>query len=202
MKYSKEWLSEQEIEILWQTPGISSRDLLLMRVCYYGALRVSEALNSKHEDYRNEDDYIYLLLRDQKTDKKNWESQPVPPHIYGEIDRFCDDKKIKSQDFVFQSNRSPKLSYSMALKIVKKSVKIAKIKKAITTHSFRRSRATHLLNNGMALEDVSGILRHKDLETTMKYLKISKKDLFDRMKQVDKKILFKKIKGVQDNGKI
>lgn len=48
----------------------------------------------------------------------------------------------------------------------------------------------------MALEDVSGILRHEDLETTMKYLKISKKELFDKMKSIDKKILFKKIKGV------
>ncbi len=195
MKYSKEWLSEKEIEILWQTPGISSRDLLLMRICYYGALRVSEALNSKYEDYRNEDDYTYLLLRDQKTDKRNWETQPVPPHIYGEIERFCKDKKIKSQDFVFQSNRSSQLSYPMAYKIVKKCVELTEIKKPITTHSFRRSRATHLLNNGMALEDVSGILRHKDLETTMKYLKISKKDLFDRMRRIDKKILFKKIKG-------
>lgn len=165
-----------------------------MRVCYFGAFRVSEALNSKREDYRSEDDYTYLLLRDQKTDKKNWESQPVPPHIYGEIDRYCNDKKIKSQDFVFQSNRSPQLSYSMAYKIVKKCVKIAGIKKPITTHSFRRSRATHLLNNGMSLEDVSGMLRHGDLETTMKYLKISKKKLFDKMKNIDKKILYKKIK--------
>jgi len=194
MKYSKEWFSEQEIEELWQTPGISSRDLLLMRTCYFGAFRVSEVLNSKREDYRHEDDYTSLLLRDQKTDKKNWESQPIPPHIYGEIDRFCDDKKIKSQDFVFQSNRSPQLSYPMAYKIVKKNVKLAGIKKPITTHSFRRSRATHLLNNGMALEDVSGMLRHGDLETTMKYLKISKKALFDKMKRIDKKILYKKIK--------
>lgn len=196
MKYSKEWFSELEIETLWQTPGISSRDLLLMRVCYFGAFRVSEALNSKWEDYRREDDYTYLLMRDQKTDKTNWETQPIPPHIYGEIDRYCKDKKIKTQDNVFQSNRSPQLSYPMAYKIVKKSVKMAGIKKPITTHSFRRSRATHLLNNGMALEDVSGILRHNDLETTMKYLKISKKGLFNKMEKIDKKILFKKLKNL------
>lgn len=196
MKYSKEWLSEKEIEILWHTPGISSRNLLLMRICYYGAFRVTEALNSKLEDYRNEDDYTYLLLRDQKTDKKNWEAQPIPPHVYGEVDRFCDDKKIRSQDFIFHSNRSPKLSYPMAYKIVKNCIKLANIDKPITTHSFRRSRATHLLNNGLPLEDVSKFLRHRDLETTMKYLKISKKDLFNKMNKVDKRMIFKKIKEV------
>ena len=191
--YSKEWFSPQEINKLFHAPEISSKALLLMKTCYYGALRISEALNSKREDYRNED-YTYLLLRVQKTDKKNWEAQPIPPELYGDIDRFSNDNKIKSQDYVFQSNRSPKLSYPMAYKLIKKCTKIAGINKEITTHSFRRSRATHLLDDGLPLNKVSGFLRHKSLETTLKYLKLSKKRLFNDVDKIDKKNLFEMIK--------
>ena len=193
VNYSKEWFSKGEINNLFHAPEISSKALLLMKTCYYGALRISEALNSKREDYRNED-YAYLLLRVQKTDKKNWEAQPIPLELYGDIDRFSKDNKIKSQDYVFQSNRSPKLSYPMAYKIVKKSVKVAEIEKEITTHSFRRSRATHLLDDGLPLNKVSGFLRHKSIETTLKYLKLSKKRLFDDVNKIDKKNLFEMIK--------
>ena len=69
MKYSKEWLSKEEIEKIWKLPEINSRDLLLMKVCYSGAFRISEVLNSIREDYRNEDGYFFVLLREQKTDK-------------------------------------------------------------------------------------------------------------------------------------
>jgi len=193
MKYSKEWLSKAEINKLFHSPEVSSRDLLLMKVCYYGALRVSEALNSKREDYRNED-YTYLLLRDQKTDKMNWEAQPITPRLYGDINRYCNDNKIKTQDYVFQSNRSPRLSYPMAYKIIKNAVKVAGIDKMITTHSFRRSRATHLLDDGLPLNKVSGFLRHKSIETTLKYLKLSKKKLFNDVEKIDKKNLAEMIK--------
>jgi len=193
INYSKEWFSKQEINKLFHAPEISSKTLLLMKTCYYGALRISEALNSKKEDYRNED-YVYLLLRVQKTDKENWEAQPIPLELYGDIDRFSKDNKIKSQDYVFQSNRAPKLSYSTAYKLIKKGAKLAGIDKEITTHSFRRSRATHLLDDGLPLNKVSGFLRHKSIETTLKYLKLSKKRLFNDVNKIDKKNLFEMIK--------
>ena len=189
MKYNKEWLSKKEITQLFNFSEIPSRDLLLMRVCYFGAFRVSEVLNSKREDYRKEE-YTYLLLRDQKTDKKNWEKQPIPDFVYGEINRYCTDKKIKTQEHVFNSNRSQQLSYQMAYKLVKKWVRLASIDKEITTHSFRRSRATHLLDDGLELIQVSRFLRHNSLETTRKYLKLSKKDLSSKVHEIDKKNLF------------
>lgn len=194
MKYSKEWLCEEEIDQLFSFHEINSRDLLLMRVIYFGALRISEALNSKREHYNIEgDDYAYLTLYEQKTDKKNWEIQPIPAMIYGEIDRFCNDNKIRTQDYVFRTQMSEQMSYNRAYQIVKEWVKKAGIDKEITTHSFRRSRATHMLDAGMELMDVSRFLRHDDIVTTLKYLKISKKRLNKKMNKVDKHVLSKKI---------
>jgi integrase/recombinase XerD len=194
LTYSKEWLSKIEIKTLFEHPTISTRDLKLMQLCYYGALRISEALFAKLEDFRFEDDYSYLLLRVQKTDKKNWEKQPIPVWLYGDIvNRYCKDNKIKTQDYIFPTQKSKRMSYSMAYKIVKKCTKAAGITKEITTHSFRRSRATHLLDGDLDLYFVSKFLRHSDINTTLRYLKLSKKSLFDKVNTIDNKDLFSKI---------
>ena len=52
---------------------------------------------------------------------------------------------------------------------VKKAVKMARINKLITCHSFRHSFATHLLQNGYAIRTVQELLSHNDVSTTMIY---------------------------------
>jgi len=192
-KYSKEWLSEKEIDKLFSHPEIKSRDLLLMKLCYYGALRISEALNAKCEDLKYEDEYSFLVLRSQKTDKKNWEKQPIPLKIYSEIKRYCDDKKIRTQDNVFQSRQGASISYNRAYQIIKECAKKASIEKQITTHTFRRSRLQHLLDNGQDPFFAQEFARHRSIDTTRKYMKISKKRIYSQMDQIDKKKVFDSI---------
>lgn len=183
-RYSKEWFSKEEIKKLFNHVELKTRDRLLFQVAYYGGLRISEALNSRLEDYRN-DDYTYLIIRKQKTDKKNWETQPLLENIYAEVIRYCRDNNIKTQDPVFQSNRKQQLSYDTVYKLVKKISTECGIDKKVTTHSFRRSRATHLLNKGLDISKVSRFLRHVDIKTTMRYLKISKKRLSEEVTELD-----------------
>ena len=192
MKYSKEWFSQEEIKRLFHCPALSSRNLLLMKVSYYGGLRISEALKSKKEEYRNES-YAYLLIREQKTDKINWEAQPIPETVFAEVMRYCNDNNIRTQDYIFQSNRNKPLSYNMAYKMVKKSCKQCRIDKSITTHSFRRSRATHLLDKGISIYKISNFLRHSNIKTTQLYLKLSKKRLSEEIAKADQDLLFEEI---------
>ena len=191
IRYSKNWLSKSEIERLFEAPGIKTRDLILMKLCYLGALRVGEAINAKYEDFGYEDEYTFLILRTQKTDKRNWEKQPIPKSLYSEIIRYCEDKEIKLQEYIFPTRQSKQMTYLRAYQIVKDCVEKAGIKKDINTHAFRRSRATHLLDGGADPYTVQDFLRHKSFETTRKYLKISKKRLFDKMEEIDKKTIFK-----------
>jgi len=191
--YTKEWLSEEEINKLFHSPDISSRDLLLIRLCYYGALRVDEALKSDRGDFKYEDHYSFLVLRQQKTDKVNWEKQPIPLFIYSEVKRFSEDNKIKTQDRLFQSRQSKRLSYNRAYQIVKECAEKAGIGKEISTHTFRRSRATHLLDADNDIFFVKEFLRHKSIDTTRKYLKLSKKKLFEQMKNIDQKTIQKMV---------
>jgi len=192
-KYNKEWLTQDEIKTIFESPDLKTRDLLLIKTIYGGALRISEAINALYEDFKYEDDYSFMVLRSQKTDKRNWEKQPIPLGVFSEIKRYCEDKKIKFQDSVFQSRQSEKLSYNRTYQIVKECVKKVGIKKEITTHTFRRSRLTHLLDDGNDIFFVKEFARHKSIDTTRKYLKISKKKLFNQMSQIDKQELSKAI---------
>ena len=45
----------------------------------------------------------------------------------------------------------------------------------VTPHTFRRTMATSLINNGMPIEEVKELLGHVKLDTTMRYITLSKK---------------------------
>jgi site-specific recombinase XerD len=63
-----------------------------------------------------------------------------------------------------------RMSGYCALAVVKILLKRAKITKEIGLHSLRHSIATHLVQNGMHIEQVQNYLGHSHLETTQKYV--------------------------------
>jgi len=84
------------------------------------------------------------------------------------------------------SNKGKQVNRSWVYRKLNELCKQAGIDKKIgtQTHILRRSRATHLLNKGITLEQVSKWLRHKNYATTSVYLKISTADLQRRLEAV------------------
>ena len=75
------------------------------------------------------------------------------------------------------SNKGKKADRSWVYKKLNDLCQKAGIDKKIGTHTMRRSRATHLFNKGITISKVSKYLRHKNLATTMAYLKITTTDI-------------------------
>ncbi|WP_267285277.1 tyrosine-type recombinase/integrase [Halarcobacter mediterraneus] len=57
---------------------------------------------------------------------------------------------------------------------IKNAVNKCNIDKRVTSHIFRRSYATHLLQNGTDIRSIQELLGHKSIETTMIYTHVVK----------------------------
>jgi site-specific recombinase XerD len=55
---------------------------------------------------------------------------------------------------------------------VKRAVEAAKLTKRVTSHTFRHSFATHLLESGYDIRTVQELLGHNDVSTTMIFLHV------------------------------
>jgi integrase/recombinase XerD len=61
--------------------------------------------------------------------------------------------------------------------VVHKYAQRAGIEKAVSTHTFRHSCATHMLRNGAPIRQLQEMLGHASLETTQIYTRVTINDL-------------------------
>ena len=182
MTYSKEWITKQEFQDIINYPDISRRNDLIISILYYCALRVSEMASLRVKDIDIENRTL-TLWKSKKSDDP--ELVPLPAHLAKQISQWVKERKKKPEDPLIRSRNGGSLSRSRIYRIIKQNALNAKIRKALTPHSLRRSRATHLLDDGLPLEQVSRLLRHNKLESTMVYLKISIEDLKRNIDKID-----------------
>lgn len=174
--YSKEWLTEEEIKKLLDLPTLDEKYETWILLLYTPALRVTEALNVQVRDLVPEKKNINVIGGKKRKDN---DIEPVPcdVRVLRQIKRYCDRADLKPSDYIMFSNKGKQADRSWVYKKLNELCQEAGIDKKIGTHTMRRSRATHLLNRGITLAKVSKYLRHKQLTTTMAYLKITTEDI-------------------------
>jgi integrase/recombinase XerD len=75
-----------------------------------------------------------------------------------------------SKNYLFLTRHGNKLTKEQVRRNIKRKARQAGIKKNISPHSFRRSLATNLYNNGGKLEPIQKQLGHSSLDTTLSYI--------------------------------
>ena len=180
VEQKQEYLTEDEYTNLLQAIKVrtakarkfeftSARDTLLVTLNLTVGLRCSEALNLTVEQFNS--DIISIIGKGGKLRKFK---------VTDEIRiRFNEYMEVRDQAFnngedselLFVSVTGKELHVKDINKNLKKYCERCGIDKDITSHCLRRSCATHYLQEGIPVAQVSRLLGHSNPQTTMRYYK-------------------------------
>lgn len=173
--HQKSILTTEEIKSLYKACDnsiLGIRDRAILSIYYGCGLRRSEGINLNLSDILLKEKLIHV--RHGKGYKERY--VPMNEAIKEDLENYIyvarnqiQSYKSEKQEALFLSMRTKRLCRNTFLIRIHKLVEAAKIQKAIGVHSLRHSIATHLLQSGMKLEEVSQFLGHSSLESTQIY---------------------------------
>lgn len=169
-------LTQQEIKELYQVCG-SFTERAILSLGYGSGLRVSEIVALNVEDIKLRQQM--LIVKRGKGNKRRVVplSSKVKEDLYNYFYYERPEATTPGETaFIFneKGRRMQKYTYNRVLKILVERTGNEVIKqKQISMHTLRHSIATHLLEQGMSLEQVREFLGHAEIETTEIYTHIS-----------------------------
>ena len=137
--------------------------ILVLKLIYLSGLRISEALNLKWSDINHQDNSMYVYGKGSKERK-----------VYI-IKDFLDHLKNldKKNQFVFALNNK-KISARSVNKFLENCYNDSIIKDKLSSHVFRHSFATTMLENNADIRHIQKLLGHSNISTTEIYTKVAK----------------------------
>ena len=172
---TKTVLTKEEIKALYKacendTLGIRDRAILSI---YYGCgLRRSEGINLNVSDVLLKEKRIYVRkgknYRERYVPMTEVVKEDLENYIYVAREKILSFKNI-TPEALFLSMRVSRMHGNSLIIRLQQLVSKARIEKETGLHTLRHSIATHLLQSGMTLEEVSQFLGHVSLESTQIY---------------------------------
>jgi site-specific recombinase XerD len=152
---------------------LGMRDRAMMAVYYGCGLRRNEGVHLLVEDILPDKNLLFVRKG------KNYKQRYVPLVGQGKEDlldyiRIARPVLLNGKESLrlFISYRGQELKSSALYERLKSLMRKAEIKKPCGLHSLRHSIATHLLSNGMRLDQIAKMLGHQSLDTTQIYTHI------------------------------
>jgi site-specific recombinase XerD len=178
-------MSVSAVKALMSVPNVYTstgyRDVVLMAFLYGTAARIDEALTLKLSDlYLNPDNpHATVVGKGSKI-----RTLYLPPKLVSHINKYIKRFHVAeaSEDrYLFYSRvkgYQGKISQEAINKRLKKYANIAHetcpdVPINLHAHQFRHAKASHLLDDGMNVAQLSKLLGHANLSTTMAYLDIT-----------------------------
>ena len=133
----------------------ATRDRAMLAVQYEAATRIGELGRLRWRDVIWDDYGAKLRIEDQKTRKIRFArlTKEISSQYLAEW-RDAYPGKAEGDAFVFVSKRSDLITYWAVLKVFKTAAERAGISKHIDTHLFRKSRGTHLIEQGLPIANL------------------------------------------------
>ncbi len=160
--------------------ALGVRDRAVVEVLYATGLRRAEllALNLSDLDHQERD----LVVRRGKGGKGR--VIPLARSAFLRLTNYLDAARPglttshpDSAQAIFLTSKGTRLNNIGLLRLLRKLRAKARLQKAVTPHTIRRSFATHLLRGGASLRHIQILLGHANLNTTAVYLKVDQQEL-------------------------
>jgi len=173
-------LTQSEIKQIYEVTDNSPlgyKDRAMLAIYYGCGLRATEGLLLQLKDI----DFRSGLLQIGKTKTRIPRYVPMSPAVMEDVKDYLNSArpltlKVKSDTVLVHSKGRHKTAAGFNDRL-KKLTELAGIEKNISLHSLRHSIATHLLENGMELEQISRFLGHQSLEVTQRYTHVMYENL-------------------------
>ena len=137
--------------------------ILILKLIYLSGLRISEALNLKWSDINHQDNSIYVYGKGSKERK-----------VFIINDYLVQLKNLeKNNQYVFTINKQ-KISTRSVNKFLQNCYDNSLIKNKLSSHIFRHSFATTMLENNADIRHIQKLLGHSSISTTEIYTKVAK----------------------------
>lgn len=181
-------MSKAAAKVLMETPDPSKRtgrrDMALIIFLYSTAARVDEVLSMKNDQLHLDAEKPYATIVG-KGDKVR--TLYLLPRIAAHLKHYQKEFHGSSPDpeaYVFFSRNTGihgKMTQPAVARILKKHAQTAHerckdVPLGLHAHQLRHAKASHWLEDGMNVLQISFLLGHEQLETTMKYLDITTED--------------------------
>ena len=172
--------SQDQIQALYQVANLEEKAIL--NIGYGCGLRVQEMSDLNKEDIRFSENLVIV----QKGKNSKRRLVPISDKIKTELEEFIfsTDKKQKELFINSKKRRMQQWTFNSTLKNIILKAKLNLNETELNTigiHNLRHSIATHLLQNGMKLEQVQKFLGHSHIESTEIYTHITASQLKDLM---------------------
>ncbi len=173
--------TSDEIKELFKKPNIKTKkglkDLVILTIFYDAALRINEVINLNAEDILlGQVSKIYV--RNSKGNKSR--EVPITDDTAKLLQEYKKIFNIASGEIFIKSNQNKKYTPNGIRKIIKKYTKNSRFKP--TSHTFRHTKACHLIDAKIPLIYIRDFLGHEHIETTEIYAKINSKLKDDTIK--------------------
>lgn len=170
--------SQDQIKQLYEVANLEERTIL--NIAYGCGLRVQEISDLNKEDLRLTENIIIV----QKGKNSKRRLVPISQKISDEIKGYLESLEQKNNT-IFINNKGQRMQEwgfnarlkQLILKTAFGQLLPAEALRKIGIHSLRHSIATHLLQNGMKLEQVQTFLGHSHIESTEIYTHISQNQI-------------------------
>lgn len=173
-KTERKPLTQIELEYIRQA-CTTNREKAIVEFLYSTGCRVSELAVVKKSDIDWNKKSVHLFGKGKKHRTSYLNAKAEVALL--EYLKNRDD----TNEYLFVSQRKPhrQLKRCAIEKVVRQIAERAseQVKKPVSPHIFRHTTATTALNNGMPLEDISQLLGHENVGTTMIYAKVSENNI-------------------------